>query len=312
MLDINKINKVLILGVTAVGKGSLAFDLAKTIGGEIISIDSMKVYRRMDIGTAKPSPERRSRISYHLIDVVEPSDAFSVDQFLDHTRAAVSQIQSRGKHVIACGGTAMYIKALLYGLFDAPASDPAIRQKLLQEADNVGLEKLHLRLCTVDPEAAGRIHRNDQKRIIRALEVFELTGKPISHFQRQWSSPASDDWLVIGLKRDKEIESKRINLRVKLMIEKGLKQEVESLLSEPAPLSMQAAAAIGYAEMIRHIQGRISLDEAIEQIKVNSRKLAKAQRTWFKTFQNVHWIELSEDASAEEVLQKTLSVLPAV
>ncbi len=312
MLDTNKINKVLILGVTAVGKGGLAFDLAKTLGGEIISIDSMKVYRRMDIGTAKPSQERRSQIPYHLIDVVEPSDAFSVDQFLDRTRTAVSQIQTKGKRVIASGGTAMYIKALLYGLFDAPASNPEIRQKLIQEADNVGLETLHLRLCAIDPEAAGRIHRNDQKRIIRALEVFELTGKPISHLQKQWSSPASGDWLVIGLKRDKEIESKRINLRVKLMIEKGLKQEVESLLSEPAPLSMQAAAAIGYAEMIQHIEGRLSLDEAIEQIKINSRKLAKAQRTWFKTFQNVCWIELTEDAAAEEVLQKTLSVLAAV
>jgi tRNA dimethylallyltransferase len=302
-------SKILILGVTAVGKGTLAFELAKRLNAEIISVDSMKVYRRMDIGTAKPSLERRKQIPYHLLDVVEPSESFSVNRFLELAGQAVQKIQSAGKTVIACGGTAMYIKALLYGLFDSPDSDASVREKLKAEAQTLGLAELHKRLSAIDPQAADRIHPNDQKRIIRALEVYELTGKPISELQRQWSAPAPDDWFVIGLRRLKEVESRRINLRVKRMMEQGLLEEVKSLLAEPKPLSKQARVAIGYAEMIEHLEGKLSLEDAVEKIKINTRKLAKAQRTWFKTFLNTHWLDITPDATEEEIFSAAVSLL---
>lgn len=306
----SKRRKILILGVTASGKGALAFELASALGGEIVSADSMKVYRRMDIGTAKPPPEKRRLIPHHLIDVVEPSEPFSVDRFLDLTGQAVADIQTRQKPVVAVGGTAMYIKALLYGLFDGPGTDETIRQKLKQQAEAEGLSELHGRLVAVDFEAARRIHPNDEKRIIRALEVYELTGRPISSFQRQWDAPQpADDWLVIGLRRGKDIESIRMNARVKRMIDDGLREEVAALLAEPKPLSKQAAAAIGYAEMIAHLQGKMDLDETIEQIKINTRRFAKAQRTWFKTFRNVHWLDIAEEDTVRTVLPKTLAIL---
>jgi tRNA dimethylallyltransferase len=305
-------SKILILGTTAVGKGTLAFELAKRLDAEIISVDSMKVYRRMNIGTAKPSLERRKQVPYHLLDMVEPSESFSVDRFLELTAQAIEKIQSAGKTVIASGGTAMYIKAMLYGLFDGPACDPAIRKKLKTEIQASGLPELHKRMAAIDPQAAGRIHPNDEKRIIRAMEVYELTGKPISDLQRQWSAPVSDDWFVIGLRREKEAESKRINLRVKRMIEQGLTEEVKSLLTEPNPLSSQARMAIGYAEIIEYLEGKLSLDEAVEKIKINTRKLAKAQRTWFKTFLNIHWLDITPDATEEEILSAAVSLLSEV
>jgi tRNA dimethylallyltransferase len=302
-------SKILILGVTAVGKGSLTFELAKHLNAEIISVDSMKVYRRMDIGTAKPSVQRRQQVPYHLLDVVEPSESFSVDRFLELAGQAVQKIQAAGKPAIASGGTAMYIKAMLYGLFDGPACNPQIRKKLKTEIQTSGLLELHKRLAVIDPAAGNRIHPNDEKRIIRALEVHELTGKPISDLQQQWSAQASDDWFAIGLRREKETESKRINLRVKRMIEQGLLEEVKTLLAEPTPLSRQARMAIGYAEMIDHLEGKLSLDEAIEKIKINTRKLAKAQRTWFKTFRNVNWIDIKPDTTEEEILSAAVSLL---
>jgi tRNA dimethylallyltransferase len=302
--------KILILGVTASGKSALAFELSKTLGAEIISVDSMKVYRRMDIGTAKPPAEKKQLIPYHLIDIVEPSEAFSVDKFMDLTEKTVSDIQDRGKPVVAVGGTAMYIKALLYGLFEGPGSDAAIRNRLQESIKEIGLGPLHEKLVEVDPAAAERIHPNDEKRIVRALEVYELTGKPISSFQKQWGdADPADDWLVIGLRREKEIESQRMNLRIKKMMEAGLVEEVTALLAEEKPLSPQAAAAIGYAEMIAHLNGEMELDETVERIKINTRRFAKSQRTWFKTFKSVNWININEDDTVESLLKKTLAFI---
>ncbi len=306
----SKTQKILILGVTASGKGALAHELASALGGEIISVDSMKVYRRMDIGTAKPPLEKRRLIPYHLIDVVEPSDSFSVDRFLSLAEQAVADIQSRQKSVVAVGGTAMYIKALLYGLFEGPGTDENIRQKLKQQAAAEGLELLHKRLAAVDAEAAGRIHPNDEKRIIRALEVFELTGKPISHFQKQWNTPhPPEGWQIFGLRRPKETENRRMNARVKRMVDQGLREEVAALLAEPKPLSKQASAAIGYAEMIAHLKGQIDLDEAVEQIKINTRRFAKAQRTWFKTFRGIRWLDIEQEGTVQTILEKVLELM---
>jgi tRNA dimethylallyltransferase len=301
---------ILILGVTASGKGWLAFNLAEHLGGEIISIDSMKVYRRMNIGTAKPSEDARRQINYHLIDIIEPSESFSVGRFLELAGAAIDQIKNRNKPVIAVGGTALYIKALLYGLFDGPARDEQIRLRLKQRAQAEGLETLYKQLVEIDPAAAQKIHANDLKRIIRALEVYELTGKPISGFQQQWQIPAAGHkWTIIGLRREKTVENSRINQRVKNMIEAGLVDEVKSLLAEDKPLSMQARCAIGYAEIIDYLNGKTTLDDAVELIKKNSRRFAKSQRTWFKTFRNVHWLDISPDEPAEKILERTKTLI---
>lgn len=301
---------ILILGVTASGKGSLAFELAKYLDAEIISIDSMKVYRRMNIGTAKPSTEKRSRIPYHLIDIVEPSDSFSVGSFLQLAQETIAQITARGKKIVAVGGTALYIKALLYGLFEGPGSNPEIRDELDRQAQTLGLEALHKKLSALDPAAATKIHPNDRKRIFRALEVYELTNKPISSFQNQFDSPAPlSGWTIIGLRREKDSESRRINLRVKMMIEAGLVDEVKSLLAEPLPLSMQAASAIGYAEIIDHLKGNTPLEDAVEQIKINTRRFAKHQRTWFRRFPNINWLDISEDTAPDQIFSAAKQIL---
>ena len=301
---------ILILGVTGSGKGRLAFDLAEYLGAEIISIDSMKVYRRMDIGTAKPPKEARQHIKYHLIDIVEPSDSFSVGAFINTASDAIDQIESRNGKIVAVGGTALYIKSLLYGLFEGAGTDEHIRNELRERAKAEGLSELYRELTKIDPAAAERINPNDAKRIIRALEVYQLTGKPISSFQKQWEQrQTKQDWTIIGLRREKADANSRINQRVKKMISTGLVDEVKSLLDEEKPMSKQARCAIGYAEIIEHLNGQTSLEDAIESIKINTRRLAKGQRTWFKTFQNVHWLDITEDESPEQILNRTKKFL---
>ncbi len=298
-------DKILILGVTASGKGALAYELARESGAEIISVDSMKVYRRMDIGTAKPSAERREKVKYHLIDVVEPSESFSVDKFLELAEKARKQTISAGKPVIAVGGTAMYIKAMLFGLFEGPGSDEAVRAKLRAQVKEMGTDPLHGKLLEIDPEAAERIHPNDKKRIIRALEVYEITGKPISSLQKQWEKEnPQHEWTILGLRREKQDASSRINQRVKKMVEEGLVDEVKSLLDEEKPLSRQAACAIGYAEIIEHLEGKVKLEKAIENIKINTRKFAKSQRTWFRTFSDVKWIDIDQEDGNDSIFNK--------
>jgi tRNA dimethylallyltransferase len=303
-------NRLLILGITASGKGRLAFDLAESICAEIVSIDSMKVYRRMDIGTAKPPREARERIKYHLIDVVEPSETFNVGKFLDLAHDAIKQIKHRKKRIIAAGGTALYIKALLYGLFEGPGSDTQIRSELQAEAENEGLEQLYQRLTEIDPVTAERIGRRDHKRIIRALEVYEITGKPISSLQQQFDAEQPlHNWTIIGLRREKSVENSRINQRVKKMIAAGLVDEVKGLLAEERPLSQQARCAIGYAEIIDYLNGKISLKDATELIKKNTRRFAKNQRTWFKTFKNVNWLDIEAEEPTERIFSRTKTLL---
>jgi tRNA dimethylallyltransferase len=304
-MENSKSSMILVLGVTASGKARLGFELARSLNGEIVSVDSMKVYRRMDIGTAKPSEEARRQVPHHMIDVVEPSESFSVGLYLEGALAAIEDIRGRGRTVVAVGGTALYIKALLYGLFEGPGSDELIRAELRAQAQREGLAKLHEALQRIDPEAAGRIDRNDAKRIIRALEVYQLTGKPISSFQKQFDAERPmHDWTLLGLRREKAEESRRMNARVKRMVEQGLVEEVGSLLAEEKPLSKQARCAIGYAEIIEHLEGRMGLEDAIEEIKKNTRRLAKGQRTWFKTFKGVRWIDVGPEEAAESVIER--------
>ncbi len=301
---------ILVLGVTASGKGALAFELARRIGGEIVSIDSMKVYRRMDIGTAKPSQARREQVRHHIVDVVEPHESFSVDQFLRLAGEAITEIRSAGKTVVGAGGTALYIKALLYGIFDGPPANYEIRKKLKAQIAAESTAALHEQLGRIDPLAADRIHPNDARRIIRAMEVYELTGKPISSFQRQFGAESTlGDWTIIGLRRPKAAESSRINSRIKKMIEEGLVDEVKSLLAEDKPLSKQASCAIGYAEIINHLKGHTTGDEAVERIKINTRRFAKSQRTWFKTFTEVNWLDVADDEDTEHILNRIMQII---
>jgi len=301
---------VLILGVTASGKGQLTFRLAERIGAEIISIDSMKVYRRMDIGTAKPPQQARHRIKYHLIDIVEPSDSFSVGTFLELANEAIEQIKGRNKPTIAAGGTALYIKALLYGLFKGPGLEESEFEIRNSKFKSRPLAELHRELSKIDPTAAERIHPNDTKRIIRALEVYELTGKPISSLQQQFNAEKTlHNWTIIGLRREKTDTNSRINKRVKKIIAAGLVDEVKSLLAEDKPLSRQARCAIGYAEIIDYLKGQMSLEDATERIKKNTRRLAKNQRTWFKTFKNVNWLDIDSEEPAEKILNHTVTLL---
>lgn len=301
---------ILILGVTASGKGRLAFDLAESLGAEIISIDSMKVYRRMDIGTAKPPRQARQQVNYHLIDIVEPSDSFSVGAFLEAALPAIEQIKSRGKKIVAVGGTALYIKALLYGLFEGPGTDEQIRAELRARVQVEGLSELYSELTNIDPIAAERINPHDSKRIIRALEVYKITGKPISSFQKQWDRRDMEhNWTIIGLRRERADTNSRINARVKKMIVAGLVDEVKSLLDEEKPLSRQARCAIGYAEIIKYLNGQMDLKNATELMKKNTRRLAKSQRTWFKTFRNVRWLDVEPDEPAEKILIRTKALL---
>ena len=297
-----------IIGCTGSGKGSLGRELARRGGAEIVSIDSMKVYRRMDIGTAKPSPELRREIPHHLIDVVEPSEDFSVARYVELADAAVADIHGRGRPVLVVGGTPLYIKALAEGLFEGPGADPAVRDRLHAVDRAEGRAALYDRLRAVDPPTARRVHPNDLRRIVRALEVFELTGAPISGLQRQWDRNAARyECAFIGLRREKEDQSHRTNRRVQRMIELGLIDEVQGLLAEPRGLSDTVRRAVGYAEIIDHLQGRCSLADAVEMIKINTRQFAKAQRTWFKRFLGAEWIDLTPDATAEQVAEELIS-----
>jgi len=290
-----------ILGCTGCGKGSLGRELAARAGGEIVSIDSMKVYRRMNIGTAKPSPAARAELPHHLIDVAEPSEEFSVARYVVLADAALADIRSRRRPAFVVGGTPLYIKALLEGLFEGPGADETLRDRFRDEAAERGGPALHARLREVDAEAADRIHPNDLRRVVRALEVFELTGKPISSLQEQWDRQRRYECLLIGLRRDREDQNHRTNERVRRMIDAGLVEEVRGLLAEAEPLGATARKAVGYAEIIEHLQGGCSLANAVEMIKINTRQLAKSQRTWFKRFDGVNWVDLEPSDTAEGV-----------
>ena len=296
-----------ILGATASGKGSLGREIAGRIGGQIVSVDSMKVYRRMDIGTAKPAADQRARIGHHCIDIVEPSEGFSVAQFVQQADSAIARIRAGGSIPLAVGGTSLYLKALTEGLFDGPSADLQIRRQLQEQIDRRGAPALHAELAQVDPVSAGRIHPNDAKRIVRALEVFRSGGVPISELQHQWESQRRYSCVMIGLRRDRADQNHRINTRVKRMVEAGLVEEVRGLLAEPKPLSRQAAQAVGYAEIIEHLQGALPLDKAIENIKINTRRLARKQRTWHRRFADVRWVDLAPDDTAQGVADDLLA-----
>ena len=301
-----------ILGCTASGKAALASELARRYRGQILSVDSMKIYRQMDIGTAKPSAALRAEIPHHGIDVVDPWKGcrFTVHDYLRLADEAIAKVVAGGDRVIAVGGTHLYLKALIEGMFEGPGESSEIRAELKARAAAEGSGALHAELAGVDAEAAGRIHPNDLRRIVRALEVYRLTGRPISALQQQWDAGRTRyDCQMLLLCRQRADTNGRINRRVGRMVEQGLVAEAEGLYRDERGLGPQPAAAVGYAELFAHFAGRCSLEEAVERIKINTRRFAKNQRTWFTHFRAAVPLELEPEAGVEEAADRAAALL---
>lgn len=296
-------------GPTASGKTRVGLALATKINAEIIALDSMSLYRHMDIGTAKPTPEDQRQIPHHLIDVLDPSQQSSISQYLEMAKAAVQEIRARGKEVLFVGGTPLYLKALLRGLSEGPAPDPEFRRALEEEATKVGNAAMHARLQMVDPLAAARIHENDTRRMIRALEVHHATGQPMSHYQFEFEEhPKPEDCKAFWLSWDRGVLHDRINARVEAMFAAGLVDEVRNLLANHGPLSTTALQAVGYQEVIDHLHGKQELESTKDRVKARTRQFAKRQCTWFRSLPECREIplegKLQPEAVADAILEQ--------
>ena len=286
--------KILVIsGPTASGKTRLAVELALRHGGEVVSADSMQVYRRMDIGTAKPTPEEMRGVPHHMLDVADPEEDFSVARYVELAAPCVDDILARGKLPIVAGGTGLYLDSLLSGRTFAPFSpDGGLRARLEARFDALGGEAMLGELAAADPEAAARLHPNDRKRIVRALEVFQQTGKTISQHNRETRAlPLRYDALTLSLAfQRREDMWARIDRRVDDMVAQGLLQEVETLLQSGLPHDATALQAIGYKQFLAVAEGRATVDEAIAEVKLRSRQYAKRQLTWLRRDEDIHWI----------------------
>ncbi|WP_312097191.1 tRNA (adenosine(37)-N6)-dimethylallyltransferase MiaA [Niallia sp.] len=295
---------VVLIGPTAVGKTNLSIELAKKFDGEIISGDSMQIYKGMDIATAKISQEEMQGIPHHLIDIVEPDESFSVAQFQELVRRKITEITSRGKLPFIVGGTGLYIQAVLYDYqFQETASDPEFRTKLEEMAQAEGSLTIHNMLKEVDPEAAAVIHHHNVRRVIRALEVFHVTGRKMSDIQKEQKQESLYDAALIGLTMERSVLYERINKRVDQMLEIGLLEEVQHFY-EKGIRDCQSIQAIGYKEIYKYFDGLLSLDESVEELKQNSRRYAKRQLTWFRNKMNVEWFDMTESVKTHDITKK--------
>jgi tRNA dimethylallyltransferase len=284
----------LLTGTTASGKNRVGTVVAERMGAEILSLDSMKVYRGMDVGTDKPSLEDRSRVPHHLVDVLNPNEGMNLKRFVAQAKELAAEIHSRGKDVLLVGGTALYLNGFLRGVSDGPSADLDFRARLRRESEEVGTPALHERLKVCDPKSAERIHPNDYKRIERALEVFALVGKPLSSISGQWEEPISCPYVCVVLTWPREVLYQRINRRVDRMEEAGLLQETERILASGG-FGREASQCLGYREMTDVLRGICSMPEALELLKVRTRQFAKRQMTWFRSLPGAHWIEGGTD-----------------
>ncbi len=302
---------IAIVGPTASGKTRLSVEIAARLGAEIISFDSMQIYRGMDIGTAKPTIEERRGIPHHMIDIADPWEDFSVSRFVEQADKILQDLLSQGKPVVLVGGTGLYIDSLIKGLEFAPLPQSGIREELTTIAQEQGIEVLMERLRAVDPESAERIHPSNQKRVIRALEIYLESGKTMTqHNLETQEKPDKYDPLWIGLDYvNRKALYSRIDRRVDLMIEQGLLQELERLLAQGIPEQATAMQAIGYKELIGYIHGDCSLEQATALLKQSSRRYAKRQRTWFRRNPKINWLLLEDEPDFEKVLCSCLPLL---
>lgn len=274
--------RFVLTGPTGSGKTALALRVAPRLNAEIISMDAMALYRGLDVGTAKPTPEEREAVRHHLVDALHPWESASVARWLAQAELAATDIEARGKVAVYVGGTPLYLKALIAGLFDGPPADLALRARLEAEAQAHGSLALHQRLAQLDPAAGRRLHPNDLRRIVRALEVIELTGKPMSQWQTQWSQTPVAGYEMAWLDLPRDELYARIDRRVEAMFAAGLVDEVRRLCADPRGLSREARQGIGYKEVIEHLEGTLDLPAALEKVQRRSRNLAKRQITWFR------------------------------
>jgi tRNA dimethylallyltransferase len=300
---------VVIVGPTAVGKTELSLELAEQFCGEIISGDSMQVYRGMDIGTAKATPEELARVPHHLIDIIDPDQDYSVALFQEAATRLITEINQRGRLPFIVGGTGLYIESVTHRFQFAQAEqDPELRERLQRLAEMEGVEALHRRLAQIDPLTAERLHPNDVKRVIRAIEIFELTGQKMSDYQLR-ASQSPYDLLMIGLTMDREKLYERINLRVDRMIEAGLVEEVRQLLDRGYDPSLTSMQGLGYKELVPYLYGEITLEKAINDIKQRTRHFAKRQLSWFRRMSEIQWFDVTDPAERPRVVETIKQIL---
>ncbi len=289
--DSDKPALIVICGPTAVGKTAAGIALARAVGGEIISADSMQVYRHMDIGTAKPTAAEQAAVRHHLIDIVDPDAPFDAAAYAALGRRAAAELHRRGVVPVVVGGTGLYIKALLGGLFRSDARDPSVRRRLRAEAESFGPAALHARLAQCDPQSAARLHPNDALRVLRALEVFEVTGRPISELQQEHRfADTPFRALTIGLALEREALYRRIDRRVEAMMAAGLEEEVRRLLARGYGPELRPMQSIGYSHLAAFIAGAVSREECLRTLQRDTRRFAKRQMTWFRAYPQIVWL----------------------
>lgn len=293
-------------GPTASGKTAVGIELALELEAEIISLDSMSVYREMNIGTAKPTRAQRDRVPHHLLDIVAPDKDYSLSQYMRDAHRVVDEIRSRGHDALFVGGTPLYLKSLLRGLYPGPPADWDFRQKIEAELNDVGIEALHARLQQVDPLAAAKLHPNDKRRIIRALEVYKQTGQPLSHEQIHFDEIPDGQCKVFALSRSRPELHGRIEARVEQMFQSGLVEEVQELLRKYGGLGRTASQAVGYREVIAHLQEGGSLAETIDQVKARTRQFARRQETWFRGLGECERIDMAGEDSPKSTALRIL------
>ena len=300
-----------IVGPTAVGKSGAALVLAKEIGGEIVSADSRKIYKYMDIGTAKPAEEKRKEVPYHLLDLIEPHEEFSAGRFGEEAEKVITQIHERGKMPLLVGGSGLYVVAATEGLFSGPSADKVRRKRWEEEAKESGGLYLYEKLRKIDPPAASRIHPHDLVRIIRALEVYEETGKPISSLQYRGNRGKSKPYnlIILGLNRPRENLYRRIEQRAERMFDRGLVKEVRNLLKQGYGENLVSMQGLGYKEVSAYLRGEYDENEAMRLLKRNTRRYAKRQLTWFRKDERIQWLDISENESPEEIVTRIKKIL---
>lgn len=302
---------ICIAGPTASGKTALAVALAKELHGEVVSCDSMYVYRRMNIGTAKPSQEEMEGIVHHMIDVADPDEDFSVSKYCEMAAPIVDDIVARGKTAIIAGGTGLYMDSLIRGNAFAPFPSTGMRKKLEAQADEQGMDAILDLLRSIDPDAAARLHLSDRKRIIRALEVYYETGQTITaHNLKTQAIPPRYTPLWLGLDfADRAELYSRIDLRVEIMLQQGLIEEIRQLLASGIPQKCTAMQAIGYKEFVAALDGQCTIEEAAEEVRKSSRHYAKRQLTWFRRNKNIHWLTRQAGERPEEIINRARQVI---